>query len=469
MDDGTVAVGPFPGRGDTMYLQKIENQRPKHVRQSLSLETGDISGAQPKKSLVVDGMPGKGRPPPEAPERSSPMRLHPTVVNRPSYINVNEDIEGTKPFNKKALRTNRHIDPLQPEYKLPSAPPVVPPEVPQRRITNQLDDMPLSHPKALVPRTPPRDIMNVADIVGEPKRARWSSGSGLDVSDIVNQEFKTARVLNIMSPRYCYDVPAAVEPAEWEIGEIEKNHPRKLKPGHPPPFLPLHTADIDGCAPDTGLKKAQEEFANGVRRRHFRNTNFLGDIRGTHPSDRRPFSKRCTNPLDPAYPLLDERPRERRTPQALSTIRESGGASEPRAASAPAAGAGAEAGAEAARYHEPEVLQIERPPSGGPAGNAPPTPDIEMHVPSFSTHPGGGGGGGLGVSFKPPTPLKPRRPSGAPRRPASPRRRRRRPASPDAGAGRGQAPDAGPGSRRGSGIVDDLRAEIAAVRALPDF
>lgn len=56
------------------------------------------------------------------------MRLH-KDTNKPDRQLYHDDIEGSNPRNKWLFRTTRCIDPLEPEYTLPSftiAPPIAP-------------------------------------------------------------------------------------------------------------------------------------------------------------------------------------------------------------------------------------------------------------------------------------------------------------------------------------------------------
>lgn len=79
-----------------------------------------------------------------------------------------DDIEGTRRTIKdRMMRTNRHVNPLEPNYPLPSFIPVEPVILPFRRDTMDTSDIDGSRP---VPQKvftgPPKDTMNISDIVG---------------------------------------------------------------------------------------------------------------------------------------------------------------------------------------------------------------------------------------------------------------------------------------------------------------
>jgi len=124
---------PFPGRGDTMYLNIL---RPKDVpmgevmfwkEDSSSLRTHDIQGAQVSNrisKLFRDGKPDKEDP------QGSRAKRHFTEARRVIDMSLSTiDIEKAQP-NSARFKTPRICNPLAPDYDLPSfrERPVTPPQ-----------------------------------------------------------------------------------------------------------------------------------------------------------------------------------------------------------------------------------------------------------------------------------------------------------------------------------------------------
>ena len=87
----------------------------------------DIDGAQPQMRHTRFG--GERRPDLFSTQDiagAMPKHLHPQPRNKPCYNNSNADIEGSIP-HPYTFKTNRHVNPLEPEYSLsvnPSREPV---------------------------------------------------------------------------------------------------------------------------------------------------------------------------------------------------------------------------------------------------------------------------------------------------------------------------------------------------------
>ena len=123
----------------------------KQIRESFSLKTDDIQGAKPKS-------------------------LYSPYINKPVYSNTTAGIDKSSPQSSH-LKTNRIVNPLTPEYKLPSSP--------------------LQEPFM---RKFLRNSLDVSDIQGTSsyRLLRNVIRNPLDVSDII----KTKRITNPLNPEY---------------------------------------------------------------------------------------------------------------------------------------------------------------------------------------------------------------------------------------------------------------------------
>ena len=61
-----------------------------------------------------------GRAKKEDIEKASPKQIIPDKTNRPNFNLSNKDIEGTEPRGHHCFNTSRHVDPLNPDYPLPT-------------------------------------------------------------------------------------------------------------------------------------------------------------------------------------------------------------------------------------------------------------------------------------------------------------------------------------------------------------
>jgi hypothetical protein len=186
--------------------------------------------------------------------------------------------------------------------------PQTPPK--QLRETNLLD-IEGAHPKPLYPYRM-RNPIGVSDIEGayvgwkpHHKQVHPAPKDNISCQDINGDGlFKSTRHVDPLSPRYQYDVPEITDDAgttsrlsSWRIGDVAGNKPRS-----PPKAIADHNSlevhDIPG---------AYAGYLPPVvhARRHYRNTNFVGDIEGTQPGFQPFRTTRTTNPLSPSYALLD--------------------------------------------------------------------------------------------------------------------------------------------------------------------
>lgn len=121
------------------------------------------------------------------------------------------------------------------------------------------------------------------------------------MSDITSGGFRTRRITNPLTPTYRVN------------GMDVADDPVKCRPRPPPkakdgPFNPLTTADIEGATP--GWRPLPQVNPPLEARRHFRNTNFMGDIPGAQADTVKHSicTERHVNPLNPVYASLDGEP-----------------------------------------------------------------------------------------------------------------------------------------------------------------
>ena len=212
--------------------------------QNYSLRTDDIPGAQPRGPPVqrhrdfyyTNDIEG-----------SSPQ---PSVdlTKKPIDIMSVKDIQGASPAIQRSLHhSERHTNPLNPQYHLPSyqEPPVPVPKFIRDNIN--YDDVPGVHSKTYKTDKPPIDIMKTDDIAGaQPKHLimRYLGDRSLNVKDI-NEDgiFKTRRETNPLNPDYYYDGHHL--PQDFGIQKSNyKNRRDHLD-------LSLKTDDIQGAAADS--------------------------------------------------------------------------------------------------------------------------------------------------------------------------------------------------------------------------
>jgi len=227
------------------------------------------------------------------------------TTNAPDYTLYHDDIEGSKP-KPSTFKTTRVVDPLNPDYKLPSYQSAKAPEPKFIKDPMAIDDIKGTRTQ---PRTKfePRDTMNVQDIEGttvgwRPRHARVTKEGPtrdlMNIKDITDGGFKSQRVTDPLRPSYVVNNMRIED-------DMVKSQPKKLPKGKNDPFYSLITEDIEGTKP--GWKPPHETCPPMSQRRHWRNTNFVGDIDGTSANTVKHAicTNRMVNPLNPAYVSLD--------------------------------------------------------------------------------------------------------------------------------------------------------------------
>mmetsp|Transcript_7266 Transcript_7266/g.15895 ORF Transcript_7266/g.15895 Transcript_7266/m.15895 type:complete len:487 (-) Transcript_7266:227-1687(-) len=209
-----------------------------------------------------------------------------------------DDIDGTRRAIKdRMMRTGRHVNPLQPNYPLPS---YVAAEDPAPRFLRDAQD--ISDIEGCRPRVKnlpaPRDNLRVDDIDGtRPKIARHRRDNGsammgaVDSADLHRRfQDRTSRSTDPIAPHY-------------RINGMEFCDEKEMKPRLPKKFIAdgfqLQTKDIAGATP--GWK------SHDFDRREFRNTNFVQDVEGAQADTIKHSitTLRQSNPLAPVYQSLD--------------------------------------------------------------------------------------------------------------------------------------------------------------------
>ena len=196
----------------------------KRIRESFSLKTDDIAGAKPfLKSYQY--------------------------TNKPDFTNSTTGISKSSPHLQN-LQTNRHVNPLVPEYKLPTS--QERPYTPPKFIRNSMDmsDIKGTTPSSLY-RNMLRNTLDVSDISTarslDPRNTRRSTRKESEVDGNISgrsTRFQTRRNTNPLNP--AYDV-AGVDGYVVKHGEIAGNAPRTLVNVKKPPHTRiLDVKDIQG-------------------------------------------------------------------------------------------------------------------------------------------------------------------------------------------------------------------------------
>lgn len=266
-----------------------------------SNHVGDIEGARPElKYLRYTARPDYYRI--DDIEGAAPMKLHKKMSRCDDYY---APIEGSMP-KRTLFRTSRLVDPLDPDYKLPSCKPAEP-YVPRFiRDAYTVSDIDGTRPRSRF-RFAQRETHECRDIEGaqtgwRPRNERVRrEGAPLDmmnVRDINDLGFKTRRTTNPLRPVHYMNGMTITD-------DMDKTMPKKLPRAHAGPYFPLHTQDIEGA--QCGWKPPHTCQPPLESRRHFRNINHIGDIEGAQPDTVKHAirTNRKTNPLNPAYTSLD--------------------------------------------------------------------------------------------------------------------------------------------------------------------
>jgi hypothetical protein len=203
------------------------------------------------------------------------------------------------------FRSTRNVDPLQPTYVLPTAVERPPSPPPFKRDLHSIDDIAGTKSSAYLPWQT-RSSNVVEDIAGTRPRPRTLTSSDhvsqLHVRDI-NEDgvFRSRRTVDPLRPTHVVHGRVV---ADDDPGMYVKSPP---KGGHRP-FLSLTTDDIEG-ARGSFQQQASVGGIHPDQRRHFRVTNFLGDMPEAAVGSKAHGLRtvRMTDPQERDYVLLDGR------------------------------------------------------------------------------------------------------------------------------------------------------------------
>ena len=265
-------------------------RRKKTNRQFSSLTTADIDGARP--TVLIPKSPNK---------------------RRDFHLNCS-DIRGAMPTRRNATR--RRVNPVDPSYQLPSY------DHEQASPPKQLRNVPYcSDITTYRPQLKTNCNAKKIDVEGsKPRPAPPAAKTSylLDAKSINGRQKQRGRIhqpSNPLEPRYVYDVPKNIKNMGSEAISLwaDKNatpDPRSKPCAMPPKktdmrfaMLSLSTDGIDlSCPADPRIP-----LHFPIKRRHYRETNYVADIDGAFPSYKKgTFYKerrngRGTHPGNPDY------------------------------------------------------------------------------------------------------------------------------------------------------------------------
>ena len=292
---------PLLNRKDTMYLSTM-TQKDFPIRKFKQLETKrnwsinlynlDIEGSSPRKFGAFHQKTDFINKNDDI-EKSSPKRLH-IKLKKPEYNLTNSDIEFSSPQCVKS-KIKRHLNPLEPKYKLPKGAPYPPYEPKFLKDSISADDIEGARPTKVIGLMQLRDTMNIKDIKDSWTKKpyiRKTKYEYIDYTDVTNAEFKSSRNTNPLDPFY---VMKFVDGTQNKFGPIEKSKPHT---GYQYMFkvpFNLKVDDIEGT-----------NYGSKNKIKNFKGKNFcydISDIKGTKSGTllKGIYTQRNTNPLCPKY------------------------------------------------------------------------------------------------------------------------------------------------------------------------
>ena len=296
---------PSLNRKDLMYLSTVTDKdfpirkfKQLHTNRnwSINLYNLDIEGSSPRKfgafNQKIDYINKN-----DDIEKSSPKILH-VKLNKPEYNLSNSDIEYSKP-HCVTCKILRHLNPLEPKYKLPKSPEYPPYEPKFIRDNINVSDIEGARPRKIVSQNVLRETLKNDDVKDswprKPYIRKRTKYEFMDYRDVTNTEFQTKRSTNPLDPFYKMGF---VDGSKVKFGPIEGNKPLvKSKYMYKTPFN-LKVDDIEGS--NIGSKNKYKKFMG---------KNFcydVSDILGTNSGSllKGISTKRQTNPLRPKYKYL---------------------------------------------------------------------------------------------------------------------------------------------------------------------
>ena len=281
---------------------------------SLNNYSLDIDGAVPKRYGLYNQKPPYHNSNADI-EKSSPSVYNP-YINKPNYNLSNKDIKGSIPQGHHVFQNERHLNPLCPDYKLPTFKQKEVEEYKNRFIRDNIDvsDIEGASPKKYL-KWSKRDNINIYneknddDYKFRNQQKKGDIYDYLDYRDVyskqkieekpklnMHNEVIQKRHTNPLDPVYHLSYRGG---EKYTIGEIEKSKPQSFSIYHTEKVGKGNsTDDIEGAQPDT--KTTLEKFELKWKRPL---VHIAEDIIGAkHDTKIRGIvTKRKINPLVPKY------------------------------------------------------------------------------------------------------------------------------------------------------------------------
>ena len=240
---------------------------------SLNNYSLDIDGASPKKYGIYNHKPLYTNSNTDI-EKSSPSILN-KYINKPDFTLSNGDIENSKPQGHHCFKNDRHLNPLCPEYKLPTFTEKNVEEYKNKFI---------------------RDNIDVSDIEGAtPKKyLKWDKRDNLNIFNEKEEENyklkklnKKGEIYNYLDYRDVYQKKNLDEEPKYNMHNeiIEKRHSNPLDPIYKVTYRGGEKyiyGEIEGSKPCSFSKFNTVGVGKG---------NSTDDIEGAQPDTKTPFEK----------------------------------------------------------------------------------------------------------------------------------------------------------------------------------
>ena len=297
---------PSLNRKDLMYLSTMTNNdfplrkfKQLHTKRnwSINLYNLDIEGSSPRRFGAFNQKIDYTNKNDDI-EKSSPKKLH-VLLKKPEYNLTNADIEFSQP-NCVTCKIKRHLNPLEPKYKLSKSPDYPPYEPKFIRDNISVKDIEGARPKKIVSNKVLKDSLKNDDVKDSwPRKpyVRKTKYEFMDYRDVTDCEFQSKRVTNPLNPFYTMNF---VDGSKIKFGPIEKNRPLVGSSYMYKVPLNLKVDDIEGS--NIGSKNKYKKFQGN---NYCYNTY---DIQGAQSGTllKGISTKRMTNPLWPKYKYLGE-------------------------------------------------------------------------------------------------------------------------------------------------------------------
>jgi hypothetical protein len=276
-----------------------------------SLRTDDIEGARPLlKGYQFINKPEYSNYTLDI-EKAFPRPLHPRL-NKPCRNLSTNDIEKAQPC-EKSFKSSRNTNPLNPEYKLPTA--QVQTVTPCKFIRDSLknDDIEGSKPEKQL-KWSQRDNITVKDIEGAcPKQLKLlQRPDSLKVQDISEPAQKKPRMTNPLEPTYV--ISGSEGPSTIGFIEGSKGKPQ-INTSNPVHRRNLDNSDIEASKAGTLGNPVLRSKSRNYSKNPLDTSDIPGSSAGSH---RRGLStSRVTNPLQPVYVWTVEEPAQIPLPQKV--------------------------------------------------------------------------------------------------------------------------------------------------------